>query len=492
MKKIKYFVLGMIGLLSATSCDKYLTVYPRTQMTQDVLFNSQAGFKDALTGVYIQMKSNTIYGMNLTMTTLDELISNWDVTANTTEQKLGLFNYTDASVDELMTNIYSQEYTVISSVNAILGQIDANKDVFTTPGMYELIKGECLAIRAYCHFDILRIWGPIPSAVPTTNSMPPYVTKLSKDPNPLISYAQFQTAMLQDLKDAEALLKGVDPLINYSLLDMGRPGSILVTTFNPSDTYFAYRYLRMNYYAVKALQARANLWFNKPADAYAAAKAVISAANPDGTSKFRLGTSADMTAKDFSLTNEHIFGLYDFSLPSKYSTMFDTNKFPLKKGTTATSVTSQLYGSTGTDIREVNLWVLLTLANQAKAYTFQKYNVPSSAGAGFADLNRIPMLRLSEMYFIAIETTTDQTEAQALWAAFRTARNIPVTALPTDPVQIQNTLLTEYRKEFVGEGQSFYAYKRLNAPKASVLWVPTAGIPNYLFPMPKTELLPSN
>jgi len=490
IKNIKYIILVLIGLLANTSCKKYLTVNPKTQMTQDVLFSTQGGFKDALTGVYIQLKSNTLYGQNLTMTTTEELISNWDVTANTTEQKLGLFNFTDANVDALMTSIYSQEYTVISSINAILAQIDVNKSVFTTPGMYEMIKGECLALRAYCHFDILRIWGPIPSAVPTTNSMPPYVTTLSKNANPLISYTQYQTLLLKDLSDAETLLQKVDPILNYSLLDLGRPGSITLTTFNPSDTYMAYRYLRMNYYGVKALQARANLWFNKPADAYAAAKVVIGALNPDGTTKFRLGAASDMTAKDYALTCEHIFGIYDFTLSTKYANLFANGT--LKKGTAATTVTSQLYGSTGTDIREVNLWLLITQANQAKTYVCQKYNVPATAGSGIADLNRIPMLRLSEMYFIAIETTTDPVEAQALWAAFRTARNITVSTLPTDPIQLQTALATEYRKEFIAEGQAFFAYKRLNAPKANILWVPTAATPNYLFPMPKTESLATN
>jgi starch-binding outer membrane protein, SusD/RagB family len=490
MKKIKYIVAGFLILLATTSCEEYLTVNPRTQMTQEVLFNSQNGFKDALTGVYIQMKSNSIYGLNMTMTVMEQLISNWDVTANKVDQKLGLFNYTDAEVDGVMTVIYSQEYKVISSLNAILAQIDAKKDVFTTPGLYELIKGECLALRAFCHFDVLRLWGPIPSAVPATNSIPPYVTALSNSPNPLISYAQFQSLLLQDLKDAETLMKDVDPILKYSLLDLGRPGSITVTTFNPTDNFLAYRYLKMNYYAVKALQARANLWFNKNADALAAAKVVIAALNPDGTAKFRLGTAADMTAKDYALINEQIFSIYDFSLYTKYNNQFANGT--LKKGTAATTVTSQLYGSTGTDIREVNLWVLLTQPNQAKTYILQKYSVPSTPGTGFNDLNRIPMIRLSEMYFIAIETTTDAAEAQSLWAAFRTARNITVTTLPTDPAQVQAALTTEYRKEFFGEGQAFFAYKRLNTPKPNVLWVPAAATPNYIIPMPKNESLSSN
>ena len=484
MKNIRFLITAIIGVITLSSCQKYLTVSPRTQIVQTDRLSTESGYKDALTGVYIQMKSNNSYGQNLTMTTIEQLISSWDVTTNTTEQKLGLFNYTDANVDALMTSIYAQQYTTIASVNAILGQIDVNKSAFTTPGLYELIKGECLAIRAYCHFDILRIWGPIPSAVGSA-TIPPYVTTLSNQPNSLTNYNQFQGQLLTDLTDAENLLKGVDPILNYSLLNLSRPGSTL-TNFNPTDTYFAFRYLRMNYYAVKALQARAYLWFNNTAKAYECSKVVINATNPDGTVKFRLGTTADMTAKDYALTPEQIFGLYDFNLYNKYNNLFANGT--LKKGTAATTITTQLYGNTGTDIREANLWLLVTQANQSKTYICQKYNVPQTVASAQADVNRIPMLRISEIYFIAMETAP-LAEAQALWAAYRTARNITVTTLPSDPVLLQSTLLPEYRKEFYAEGQAFYAYKRMNSLTASVLFVPTGSVINYLFPLPKTELV---
>jgi len=65
MNKIITIIIGLIGLVSLNSCDDYLSVNPKTQMTQDVLYSSESGFKDALTGVYIQMKSNSIYGQSL-------------------------------------------------------------------------------------------------------------------------------------------------------------------------------------------------------------------------------------------------------------------------------------------------------------------------------------------------------------------------------------------------------------------------------------------
>ena len=41
----------------------------------------------------------------------------------------------------------------------------------------------------------------------------------------------------------------------------------------------------MNYYAVKALQARAFLWYGEKENAYAAAMEVIEAKNSDGSKK---------------------------------------------------------------------------------------------------------------------------------------------------------------------------------------------------------------
>ena len=488
--KFKYILIGLLGgstLLS--SCNKWLEVMPKTEIPQEELFSTEQGFKDAMSGVYIQMKSSDIYGKNLTMTVPEHFLTNWDVTSSSLEYKLGYFNFEDATVQSTMNAIYKGEYTVISSINAILANIEKQKSVFKTPGLYELIKAECLALRAYCHFDVLRMWGPVPSNV-TDKGILPYVKELSNKPNVLLSFNAFQNNVLQDLKEAEELLKDVDPVLNYSLVDLGNPGGE-TSAFKPSDTYFAYRYLNMNYYAVKALQSRAYLWFNKLPEANAAAKVVIDAKNPNGDKKFRLGTSSDFNAKNFVLTPEQIFGLYDFQLSTKYTSLFSSGT--LKKSTSASTVTSQLYGSTGTDIREAQLWSLVTLSNSSLAYVCQKYNVPATPATGFADLNRIPMIRLSELYFIAIETATSGAEAQTYWSEFRRARNIQVTDISSSSAdQIKAALRSEYRKEFIAEGQAFYAYKRWNSAKADVLWVPSASTINYVVPLPLTESSTTN
>lgn len=481
MKNIKQTLLVLVAVLSLVSCKKFLTVNPKTEMPQDKLFSTEGGFKDALTGAYIQMNDKNAYGFAMTMGTVENLASSWDVVANTAEQRIGLFNFDDEIVRNRLSDIFKMEYKVIASVNAILAQIDQKKSVFKTSGMYETIKSECLTIRAYCHMDMLRLFGPSPANVNVGNMLP-YVKVLSNVPNPGLPYETFKTALLQDLAEAETLVKDIDPITQYSLDELRKPGP--QSTFNPTDTYMAFRYLRLNYYAIKALQARAYLWFNDKSRAYESAKVVIEAKNKDGKPKFRLGTAADMSAKDYLLTCEHIFGLYDFKLYTKYMENFANGN--LKKGSSATTINGQLYGNTGTDIREANLWQLVVQANSAKTYVLRKYLVPEKQDIYQPDLKQIPMLRISELYLIGMESASAG-EAAALWNTFRISRNLPPAPFPADPLQLELALLKEYRKEFYGEGQGFFAYKRLNAPKTSFLFAPSAATINYLLPLPATE-----
>ena len=490
MKKIYKIVTVLFLSLTLTSClNEWLTVNPKTDMTRDILFSTESGFKDALTGVYIQLKNSAGYGENLTMTTLEYLVSSWDVTTNTTQQRLTQFLYTDAGVEGVMSSIFSQHYSVIASINAILDQIDGKKDLFTTDKMYELVKGEALALRALCHLDVLRLFGPVPSVTNDDNILP-YVKTLSREAVPHINYNAFKAELFKDLNDAEQLLKVADPVQSYSMFDLRRPGPTY--TFNPVDTYFGFRHIRMNYYAVKALKARAYLWFGDNENAFANAKEVIDAKNPDGSTKFTLGTSADMTAGNLNLPSEQIFGIYEFSLLNKYNNMYANGT--LKKGSAETTIKSQLYGNTGTDIRETYLWELITQANQAKTYIIKKYKVVDAPSNMTVDYRQIPLLRIAEMYLIAVEAAPSLGESQAYWSTFRTARNISVSTLPTDPAMLKDEVMKEYRKEFYAEGQAFYNYKRLNLPKNKILYASTSSsvVLNYVVPLPKTELINTN
>ncbi len=482
--KILYLALIM---LSMNACfDDFLEVNPKTDITTDLFFESETGFKDALSGVYVRMKEPGAYGHELTIGALEHMVSNWDVQANTVAYFLSRWDYQQQDAERTMNGIFSGLFRIVAAANAILDRIDDNKEVFQTAGLYELIKGEALAIRAYSHFDVLRLFGSVPADMNAGISLP-YASSLSREPVTHLSYTQFRTQLFQDLQAAENLLEMVDPILNHSIEAVSRPG---VLDFNPDDTFFGYRNIRMNYYAVKGLQARMHLWFGDTSDALEAASMVLNATNPDGSDKFVLASAADFAAGNYVMTKEHLFGLHDFDLVDRYSRTFGRGL--VYRGLDDIFVREQLYGNTGTDIREANMWeIIATNFTPPQRYVIKKYKAMDAGANMSVDYRRIPMLRLSEMYFIAMETAPAP-EAQAYWDAFSTARNISITNLPESIPERHAMLVHEYRKEFYAEGQSFYAYKRTNSTKANILWSPAIADVNYVVPLPLTEVIQNN
>lgn len=95
--------------------------------------------------------------------------------------------------------------------------------------------------------------------------------------------------------------------------------------------------------------------------------------------------------------------------------------------------------------------------------------------------NRIPLLKLSEMYLIAAEASGDKSWLQTL-RDHRGYVNYPL----ADDCDLTAEIEAEYRKEFIAEGQLFYYYKRLNYDKLPGMSEPMAK--HYVFPMPDNEL----
>ena len=65
MKQIIYILLTttMLGLMS---CSDWLDVSPKTSIPTDKQFESESGFKDALTGIYLKLGTTTLYAGDLT------------------------------------------------------------------------------------------------------------------------------------------------------------------------------------------------------------------------------------------------------------------------------------------------------------------------------------------------------------------------------------------------------------------------------------------
>lgn len=455
--------IGLIGicLFAFCSCDSWLSVSPSNEMPVEDQFGSEQGVKDALAGAYVLVKDQNLYGKALSFGYIENMASLWDAAVASVEESLTLHEYD--KVTGAVDDLYGKMYNAIANVNNILDHIHADNGVLLTPGMYEIIRGECLALRAFLHFDLMRLFGPVPADLEAGGAKLPYVKVVSKEIKLPVSYDEYKNFLLEDLRDAAALLKAHDPIVVESSV---------------TDEFLLKRTCRMNYYAVKALQARAFLWYGEKENASAAAMEVIEAKNSDGSKKFDIeAIKTAFPGQDFLIYPEQIFGLYDHRLDDKYSSFFRTGI--LYKGTSSQEIMKNLYGNTGKDFRELYLWELQRRVDGDR-YTIKKYNVTSG-------VKQIPLIRLSELYFIAIESGSAE-QGQKLWDEYRDSRVLDRKDLPTDPKQLQQEILTEFRKEFYAEGQLFYLYKRYNSPREDILFANSRLVVNYILPLPKTEL----
>ncbi len=466
MKHIGFLLMALAVLCLASSCDSFLDVLPSTEKEKGKMLSTPEGYRSILTGAYIRMKQTNLYGQEMVCGTVENLAQHWTYTSGTIGEYLSKYDYTASAVETATENIYNNLYKVVADVNGILIQIDDHGGVLTTDD-YNLIKGEALGLRAFCHFDVLRLFGPMPTNVPETKVLP-YVKTVSTTPNTFLTYADFTSQLLTDLQEAETLLEKVDPIQRLSIETLNS-GSTSV------DDFMRSRQMRMNYYAVCALQARVYLWLGNKEKALAYAQKVIAAQSENGAKEFRLGTRDDCSRGDKTFSSEHIFNLKVNNIASTIGSGRSYNKAKAE-------LTARLYETGTSDIRFVNMWEEVRESFFSRPFYFLKYTqndkMPTLAK------NVIPLLRLSEMYLIAIECS-DLTAASNYYKTLCEARDIsPVTF--TDDNHRNEVLIKEYNKEFYGEGQAFYAYKRLAVK--SIYWTSVEGsAETYVVPLSLKE-----
>ena len=459
----------MLLLCCITACNDWLEVAPQAEKEEAEMFEKEVGFRNVLIGAYIRMKSNNLYGEDLTYGSIEMLAQHWTNTDDLGKY-LKAYNYEQSVVETKINSFYGNLYKVIADVNGLLNNIDARKEMFEGNN-FEIIKGEALAIRAFCHFDVLRLFGPIPTNLPEGTILP-YVTTVSIVPNRLVSYNDFTTKLLADLNEAERCLEANDPILTASIKELS------TLEVAQDDNFLCDRQMRMNYYAVCALKARVQLWLGNKNEALKYAQKVIDAKDPNGNVMFRLGSATDCANGDLIFSSEHIFNLNVYNLSDfkiSAANTFYTNSTALK----------YFWASETTDIRRGKMWKEV-YDNYWWTYYYYMTKYTQATNMPVWAKNSIPLFRLAEMYLIAMECGSIQ-NANDLYKEVCIARDItPVTFGSTE--ELSETLILEYNREFYGEGQAFYAYKRLGRSK--IFGTSTVGSALiYVLPLPKAESL---
>jgi starch-binding outer membrane protein, SusD/RagB family len=484
-KQFLLFASSIFLLGAFTGCKKFLDVQPQDKVPQATLFNDEQGFKDALTGVYLSMdkpqSSSAYFGLytcDLTMGMLSTLAYDYDnaTTANagtngTFFNNVVNYYYVDGAVKKETDGIWSSMYTNIANLNNILAQIDARKSLFTGDN-FDRVKGEATALRALFHFDLARMYGQPPLTGMTAKAIP-YVKQFGVTSTPFATLQNVLDSCIDDLSAAKDLLAKTDTSALLRAVD---------------DPFLSYTQNHLNYWAVEALMARVYLYKGDRDNADKYAKAVI------GSNKFPLITSnvaaVNSAIRDRTFSQEHLFSLYSNNINGINNAIFNqssTNSVPLRL--TPAGKTSIYTSGTGSanDYRYLS-WFDNSLSG---------VNVPSKYfqdnGLPYYLQSIVPLIRVSEMYYIAAETATsngDITGGSSFLNKVRQARGL--TAL--NAAGISNTdslskeIMREYKKEFIQEGQTFFYYKRLNKDLKQVTTT-TVAIPAdvYVIPIPDKE-----
>lgn len=493
MKNIFLIFVSFVTITAA--CSDWLDVQPKTSIKGEDLFSSENGFKDALTGFYLNMAMSEVYAKEMTYGYVDLLAGNYDNYPGDYYQEKR-YDY-EVTWESTKNGIYTKLYNIIANINNFLHYLDKNRDVLTTEHYYEIMKGEALGLRAFLHFDLLRLFGPVYRLDPKAKAIP-YRKLFDREATPLLSAEEVTDLVIIDLMEADTLLE------KYDSKDFVR------STYDVNkDPFLRMRMLRMNTYAVKALLARVYCYRgdeDSKGEAVKYAREVISAEN-----YFMLDEGNSTPIR----INEHIFSLnineFDKILETNYRMMLsqdmqnNESNFIMRRKENV-DIQFEKSGIGLTDWRVGDNAFLITGNAFAREYVIcQKYN-QSSYSSVYRGKDILPLIRLPEMYYIIAECGTPEESVAAL-NAVRESRGIAYTnALqvmesydkPKLDFTYDNTQTTriyevmkEYQKEYFSEGQLWFFYKRYNFK--TFFTCPLEDVRDkYQWPLPDNEKLFGN
>lgn len=471
MKLSKIFKLGIVSMAfvaTATSCNDWLQVDTEDSIMEGLLYENDEGYMSALNGIYSQM--NEQYGSYLSMGMIDVMAQYYNVAANSdhTFYNYAAFKYDQAGFKSTSNSIWTSLYLYIANINTLLKHCD-EEGTKLSKLYYPYVKGEALALRAFFHFDLLRLYGPIYSAETENTIVMPYQETTSKEIQPLLSAKDVASKIMRDLNDAEQLLS--DDRIR-------KDGVMAGESEDPNDKVaFRYRNLRLNYYAVRALKARLYLWMGDKENAYKEATEIITENTEKGVFPWtRKNAVADVTNPDRIFSSEVMFATYNQSRKSLYDGMFsskgEVNSMLVFKGSSMEdgnlfSKITYFYDDLG-DVRRNNHWFVETIKVQSDNAGDDDKKQDILCFGKYVDANKtpvrymIPLIRLSEIYLIAAECAKTTDEALGYVNAVRTARNCVKLELKDGQGDetVQDYIYREFMREEIGEGQMYFFYKR--------------------------------
>lgn len=475
-------IIFLLVITSLFSCKKFLDIKPDQALINDSAMTTEKDLKAVLDGAYDGLQSASVAGGDLTAFS-DLMSDDFDVLPN----RLGNFGTSEIYNGQTsvqigaLSEMWKQSYGVINRVNNVLNTINqgtiTGQDYERNKNIY---KGECLFIRAYCHFNLLQVF-----------ALPYDVNKIGANVQPGIVLRTEPT--LNGPEGLEKARSTVEESYAAIVADLNDAFAILNAAGRQTSTD------RVSAMAAKALLARVHFLTGNYTSAVSAASDVINSnnyilANEDGKDSTKIVNLFYTTGTNtvqylgkpeviWQLVNTkddnsgslfgYYFSTYFMKVKTDIMNAVDTLDDRIVRTSTGSTVTGK---SCFTKLFTTGDW-----------YT-AKYNKVS----GINYNTNIVLLRLSEMYLIKAEASVLanglNSDAIDTYNKFK-LRNYGIGSYVPETFTDLNDFLTKIRFqrriEMMGENGDRYAQlRRLGLP----LRDGTTNYAKYLFKIPQEEM----
>ena len=432
-----------VMITQSLSCDKFLQVQPRDYIFEEEAFSTQQGVESVLNGLYQSLSDSLLYGYSLSLN-LSERMANYYTNASYLKDVITLVE------KPLLSRVWGKSYTAILGINNFCKKLQEPGYNVLPEDQRKIFLGEAIALRAYIHLDLLRMFGPIYVSKPGALAIP-YVRVAKSEAQPLLTASEVIAQISNDLDTALVLLEN-DPVRTnganrVAMSASGDEGNI---------DFMSNRHRRMNYFAVKTLYARALLYAGNKTAAWETASSILLQQHVF----FPWQTEREMVT-DPVLSKEIFFGIENRKLYDYYRQMFSPALTDAQIHTPKPVRLDGIYNPASTDLR-LKYWFKIGVEGNKSYKVFVKYSDENVKDLAIRYYQ--PLIKKSELYLIAAESAPDREQGYQYLNELRLSKGLtPLEYQLTAPVSaFTKAIQDEYQREFIGEGQTFFMFKRFN------------------------------
>lgn len=435
-------------IAASISCADFLDVdTPKTELGTSDVFGSDMATSAAMAGIYTNMSLTS--GGTSSLTYAGGMLADETASYSTSTNTIQLYTNNIIPTNTIINDFWGNSgYYNIYQVNAVLDGMASSPNI--TPALKTQLEGEALFLRAFHHFNLVNLFGPIP-----------YITTTDYRSNNVasrISVPEVYQHIIDDLKAAQLKLS-----TDYSFSGGER--------IKPSKS------------AATALLARVYLFIGNDTLAEEQATAVIT-----NSGTYSLSPLAQVFLKNSS---EAIWQLKPVLVDRNTN---EGSTFILTAAPRFSALRDDFMAAFETNDQRRTSWTSSIVVSGIRYYYPFKYKIRTGA----SPLNEYSMvLRLAEQYLIRAEARANQNKlASAIddVDAIRQRAGLPLIKITNPSISKDNLLVViqrERRMELFTEwGHRWFDLKRLDRA-TTVLgplktgWQPTDA----LLPLPGTEVL---